>query len=120
VDKSQVCDGNGDCADRSDEWECIQIENSTERLRIKTSNGDLRPVCSDGWTQTQSDMACQSLGYGYSALLETMPASVEQESFLLNDTSEGNLLSALKKNPAACESGQVVKLKCHDFSKYKP
>ena len=33
MDRATKCDGQYDCADRSDEWDCVQISNMTLQIR---------------------------------------------------------------------------------------
>ena len=55
------CDGQWDCGDRSDEWNCVQLSNST--LTIASLSAGPRPVCSDQWSQEWSEQTCRQLGY---------------------------------------------------------
>jgi len=59
--KIQVCDGRYDCPDRSDEWSCIQLNETT--LQMRTDTGLWSPICSDYWDDTWSDLACKQLGF---------------------------------------------------------
>lgn len=115
--KSQVCDGIDHCPDRSDEWRCIQIDNTTRTLRIRTSEGVYKPVCSDGWTTAESDLACRSLGYAHSLNTDMAVTTTEttEPHLLLNATPTKSLLVNFVPNQAECQSGRFVQVGCQDF-----
>lgn len=89
-----ICDGQPQCADLSDDWDCfnltkvpqslnlsrndnqtdhIGIDSSDEKsaemtaLRIRQTNGEYAFVCSDTWNLHHSDMICEKMGFARSS-----------------------------------------------------
>ncbi|KAM9781868.1 enteropeptidase isoform 2-T2 [Syngnathus typhle] len=103
------CDGRVDCADASDEANCVVLqENASGRLRFQMASSQYA-VCGDTWTPRLSVFICQYLGYrsGVSTLLPAVPGDSHFAS--VEVTANGSLESSVSER---CVGHRVVSLRC--------
>ncbi|XP_063991709.1 mucin-2-like isoform X2 [Diachasmimorpha longicaudata] len=126
VNLDQVCDGVEHCPDHSDEWNCLaanltidktQADDREQLTLLKIKMGSERlSVCSDDWTKSQSDEYCKALGYAGSDVTQTTVYTGEGSVLRLKTPPTGsNLLANLMKKDV-CESGEIVKVSCQEFT----
>lgn len=123
IQMNERCDGIDQCPDKSDEWNCLMITNSTKEnnssyLQVLSSNTTWYQVCSDEWNSTYSDLVCQSIGYGGSSVTEYNPLPAEnaaEKYFKLKPSLQFgvNILSQLELTSNKCEN--LVSVQCQDF-----
>lgn len=127
-----VCDGNPQCPDFSDEWQCFKIaktdavlanaSESTEKsetrsiLSIKKSSGEHLMVCANEWHQNYSNQICTKMGFGAAEQWSATYLSDAQANgtfFRLGDSLDNNILTNLYEVDR-CENG-VIALQCANF-----
>jgi len=125
INSSSLCDGRKDCADGVDEVQCVNIDmegalhvdnTSVSPTSPIVSSTDLRlqPVpdktgylkvrlfgawyvyCTDDWSSSKSDSACQKLGYSNSSMYEILAPKNKAVNLEDNDSEEGNTCKVIK------------------------
>lgn len=139
---SHVCDGETQCPDSSDEWECFSLLNSEEAFTNSTEEADIESnatlknilrarkhgnnwlsVCADQWLESYSDTLCQQLGYHGSAHTEYISELNKQNQYLKLElknnqtTNESSLLLNLNA-VADCPNKSILSIQCQEFSKF--
>lgn len=117
ISLKEVCNGEANCGDRSDEWNCLSLQKESSALEAHLEN-ETSLICSDNWNSGYSDMACNLMGYTGSIQYEEIdkPANIAKMLRLKNDVIPGTpLLSQLESG--VCN--KVVSLTCQKHGKYK-
>lgn len=136
-----VCDGQPQCADLSDDWDCFNLttirtssNDSTEAmddfngtsttissnaLQIKKSNGKFAFVCYDNWNLNMSNLICKNFGFAramaYSSIqLDAMDASLVRIS---DDYRMENSMLTQFNDTDSCPDNQIVALECEKYGK---
>lgn len=142
VPNHYVCDGQPQCADLSDDWDCFNLTvvetlaNATEStddeaytppatnataLQIKQSNGQFAFVCYDNWNMNYADTICKNFGFAasldYSAIqIDTSNVSLVKIS---NDLRLGESMVTIMNETDSCFDDKVVALECEKYSKLR-
>jgi len=116
VNTTSICDGTPDCPDRSDEFNCVRLDNSTVQVRDESGWSS---VCFDGWTSAHSRLTCAQLGLGAPVSAEFLIDQTKtiQDFWMLSTTSkkgqlQGQGTTALKSSTPTCSSSATVQLEC--------
>lgn len=114
------------CADRSDEWNCIKLENKdadekTAFVQILTTNNTWYPICSTSWNSTFSDKLCKSLGYANSSSTQNtpLPSGLKTDKYwrLTNASHyKSNILTNIELTDSCSE--EIVAVTCQEYGKY--
>ncbi|RMC14124.1 hypothetical protein DUI87_09213 [Hirundo rustica rustica] len=66
VPRELWCDGQADCSDSSDEWDCVTLLKNTNSLMLLTVHRSAAEnhVCADEWQDNLSQLACNQMGLG--------------------------------------------------------
>lgn len=122
VGLNQRCDGIAQCADFSDEWNCLRFSASEENnetkdvLEVQFINNTWYNVCSSRWNSTYSDMVCQEMGYSMSTATTFVNASTKNIVRLKDSqASKMSLLQNLEKTDESCDS--YVAVTCQEYCK---
>lgn len=85
-------------------------------LIYRSSDGGWHSVCSSGWTESWSNMACHQMGFnqasGFSNKTEAQPVT---QAFMLNSTlfhDEVSLIQSARSNDQEVSCGETVNLEC--------
>ncbi|KFO26448.1 Atrial natriuretic peptide-converting enzyme [Fukomys damarensis] len=84
VSRDLWCDGEADCSDSSDEWDCVTLSgtvNSSSLLSVHRAATEYY-VCADGWRETLSQLACSQMGLGQPSVTESIPEEEENQPWL--------------------------------------
>jgi hypothetical protein len=129
IPKNQVCDNIAQCTDRSDEWQCVQLDGV--QLFAKKESEIAMKVCSDNWTDIWSNFVCQSLGFTETKTTNFRTNENSTENFVgylkLKDNSSLNssksLTGYLEPASTSCETVEIKcssKHLCGDFGGKDP
>lgn len=128
ISNRYVCDGQPNCPDLSDEWDCYHIDKMDNddiqtalRLRTSKTNGELKYVCDDNWTNELATEVCQKMGYARSIFWSQINVEFANTNttFLRlaanASTENGGLLLNLNVTDR-CQYG-IVGLECEQYGK---
>lgn len=133
-----VCDGQPQCADLSDDWDCYNLTNVqkytnettstnetslmtiTSALQIRKTNGKFAYVCYENWNLNYADVVCKNFGFArsmeYSAIqIDTANISVVN---IGSDYHPANSMLTNLNETDACLADKIVQLKCEPYGKY--
>ncbi|XP_028428564.1 transmembrane protease serine 4a isoform X2 [Perca flavescens] len=129
----KACDGKDDCAGGEDEMTCLSSfkDNTTFPVRLITeqlvlqvysSGPGWRSVCSDDWTEQNTQTACKQLGYTYkprntSVPVDTLTSFLKTGPFTAIRPGTTNTPIHQATIDRVCSSGSVVSLSCSDCGK---
>lgn len=137
-----VCDGQPQCADLSDDWDCFNIttvqkradnttnplmddiidtmpETNANALQIKTPNGKFAFVCYDNWNLNYADMICKNFGFAHSMDYTSIQIDTTNKSLLKinNEFQQGDSMLRNMNETDSCTDDKIVALECEKYSK---
>lgn len=139
-----VCDGQPQCADLSDDWDCFNLTTiqtnqndtiaatddfngtstatiSSNALQIKKPNGKFAFVCYDNWNLNMSNWICKNFGFARSIAYSSIQLDATNASLVrINDDYqlEDSMLTQLNETDS-CPNSQIVALECEKYGKHQ-
>lgn len=136
-----VCDGQPQCADLSDDWDCFNLTRipsntndtiaamddfndtsiTTNALQIKKTNGKFAYVCYDNWNWNMSNWICKNFGFARSISYSSIELDEMDASFVrINDNyqQEDSILTQFNETDS-CINSQIVALECEKYGMFK-
>ncbi|XP_078055332.1 transmembrane protease serine 3-like [Mustelus asterias] len=111
------CDGVNECADKSDELECVRFSGSRSQLEVYSwQSKQWLPVCYTDWNTNLAKQTCRQLGYRSFYRSEKM-SEEQSSSLVVNSTKQGTKIQSLLSNSRPCPTKDTVSLKCIDCGK---
>ncbi|XP_076459153.1 atrial natriuretic peptide-converting enzyme-like [Babylonia areolata] len=121
INTTDVCDGDDNCYMGTDEAECVRVGEANDTRILQALNavtGEWEEVCSQGWNQTMSLLACKQLGYR-DVLAQSMETPTPGRPKAIVDTPRpgghlDRLQTFLSKGHSTCpqDNDFIVKLTC--------
>lgn len=123
VSVEYVCDGQPQCPDLSDEFNCFNltetdtIESINTALQVKRYNNQFAFVCAENFTQANAKAICNELGFaGVSEWSNHSLLTNEVNLVRITSGDESSFLANLNSTNK-CENDLVIALECEQFCK---
>ncbi|XP_044279608.1 transmembrane protease serine 13-like [Varanus komodoensis] len=108
---AERCDGVADCAQRSDELDCVRFGWNQSLLHVFSGvEKQWLPVCSAAWTEDLSRMTCQQLGFLNASQTEYIPLPFSGKSLSVGQVRD-TIQQSLNRS-SQCHSRKYVALRC--------
>ncbi|XP_006890944.1 PREDICTED: transmembrane protease serine 4 [Elephantulus edwardii] len=123
IARTQVCDGQQDCASGEDEQHCVKnyqdgpqvgVRLSKDRSTLQVLNpatGAWASACFDNFTETLAKTACEQMGYDSTPTFRAVEISPDQHLDVVAIT-ESNQELQVQNSSGPCLSGSLVSLYC--------
>lgn len=139
-----VCDGQPQCADLSDDWDCFNLTKiqtnpndtiaamddfngtsaaaSANALQIKKRNGKFAYVCYDNWNLNMSNWVCKNFGFARSishSSIELDADALDAPLVRINQNyqPEDSILTQLNETDS-CIDNRIVALECEKYGMF--
>lgn len=131
-----MCDGQPQCNDLSDDWDCYNFTTietpannmtstddtitNSNALQIKKTNGKFAFVCYDNWNLNYANLICNGFGFARSINYESIEIDATNVSLVrINDIyqQETSMLTNLNET-TSCDGNKIVALECEKYGKH--
>lgn len=143
VPNHYVCDGQPQCADLSDDWDCFNItkiqrsfdktstslmddidtetQTNANVLQIKKPNGKFAFVCYENWNLHYADLICNNFGFARSMDYSSIQIEPQNASLfkISNNFRQGDSMLTSMNETDSCDENKIVALECEKYSRWR-
>ncbi|KAM6158601.1 transmembrane protease serine 4 [Rhynchocyon petersi] len=124
ISRTQVCDGQQDCALAEDEQHCVKSypdgpwvgvrlsKNQSTLQVLNPATGHWASVCFDNFTETLAKTACRQMGYDSKPTFRAVEVSLDQYHQDVIMITESSQEIHVQNSSGPCLSGSLVSLYC--------